>query len=66
MKVRPVQYFTAEHLEYCRSLSTEQICRFVEDFRKMVFRAGSATPKKEAAANDAHAGTADADPTNAK
>jgi len=37
MKPRPVQHFTPEYLERCRSLTTEQICRFVEDFREMVF-----------------------------
>jgi hypothetical protein len=31
--VRPVQYFTKEYLEQCRTMKPEQIVRFLEDFR---------------------------------
>jgi predicted DNA binding CopG/RHH family protein len=31
--MRPVQYFSEEYLERCRSMKPEQIVRFLEDFR---------------------------------
>ena len=33
--MRPVQYFTTEYLEQCRHMTTDQIIRFVEDFRRL-------------------------------
>lgn len=37
---RPVQHFSREYLEACRMLTTEQICRFVEDFRQLIHETG--------------------------
>ncbi|HBL19236.1 MAG: hypothetical protein A2X36_03040 [Elusimicrobia bacterium GWA2_69_24] len=31
--MKPTQYFSKEYLEHCRTLSPEQIVRFLEDFR---------------------------------
>ncbi len=31
--MRPVQYFSKEYLERCRSMRPEQIIRFLDDFR---------------------------------
>ncbi len=31
--MRPVQYFSKEYLEQCRSMRPEQIVRFLDDFR---------------------------------
>jgi predicted DNA binding CopG/RHH family protein len=31
--MRPVQYFSDEYLEQCRSMTPEQIVQFLEDFR---------------------------------
>lgn len=42
--MRPVQYFSKEYLEQCRSLSVEQVLRFLEDFRTL--HAGVAAPGK--------------------
>ena len=33
--MRPVQYFSKEYLEQCRSMTPEQIVRFLDDFRKL-------------------------------
>lgn len=41
MSDRPLQMFTDEYLEACRSMTADQICRFIEDFRRMVFEAGA-------------------------
>jgi len=38
---RPVQYFSDEYLESCREMTAEQICQFLDDFRKL-----HAAPKK--------------------
>ena len=32
---RPVQYFTEEYLEHCKTLSTAQILDFLESFRML-------------------------------
>jgi len=32
---RPVQLFTDEYLEQCKKMSTEQILRFLDDYRKL-------------------------------
>ena len=32
---RPVQRFTAEYLERCRSLSADDVVRFLEDFKRI-------------------------------
>ena len=32
---RPVQYFTEEYLESCKKMTTEQIVKFLDDFRKL-------------------------------
>lgn len=32
---RPVQRFSDEYLEHCRTLSPEDIVRFLDDFRKL-------------------------------
>lgn len=32
---KPVQYFTDEYLENCKKLSTDQILRFLDDYRKL-------------------------------
>jgi len=42
--MRPVQYFSQEYLEKCRSLSVEQILQFLEDFRAL--HAGVSAPGK--------------------
>ncbi|MBI4468967.1 MAG: hypothetical protein HY650_06575 [Acidobacteria bacterium] len=34
--MKPVQYFSSEYLEHCRSMRPEQIVRFLEDFRTLV------------------------------
>jgi hypothetical protein len=31
--MRPVQYFSVDYLEHCKSLSPEEIVKFLEDFR---------------------------------
>lgn len=33
--MRPVQYFTDEYLERCRSMRPESVIRFLEDFRTL-------------------------------
>ncbi|MBT3786095.1 hypothetical protein HOF92_14055 [bacterium] len=33
--LRPIQYFDPEDLERAKSLSREQICQFIEDFRDL-------------------------------
>lgn len=33
--MRPVQYFTEEYLEHCKSMSTRDIVEFLEAFRSM-------------------------------
>lgn len=33
--MRPVQYFSKEYLEQCRSMTPEQIVRFLDDFRRL-------------------------------
>jgi predicted DNA binding CopG/RHH family protein len=33
--MRPVQYFSKEYLEQCRSMTPEQIVRFLDDFRQL-------------------------------
>lgn len=33
--MRPVQYFSDEYLEQCRSMTPEQILQFLEDFRTL-------------------------------
>ena len=33
--MRPVQFFSEQYLEQCRSMSPEQIVRFIEDFRML-------------------------------
>jgi hypothetical protein len=35
MKIRSVQYLTSEYLEYCRTLTPDQIADFLEDFRQL-------------------------------
>lgn len=42
--MRPIQYFSQEYLDQCRSLSVEQILQFLEDFRTL--QAGVAAPGK--------------------
>lgn len=32
---RPVQYFSKEYLDLCKTFSVEQIIHFVEDFRQL-------------------------------
>lgn len=39
---RPIQYFTKEYLERCKSLSTDEIIEFVENYRNLV----GSTPEK--------------------
>ncbi len=34
-KLRPVQYFSKEYLEHCKSISTEEILNFLESFRRL-------------------------------
>lgn len=43
--MRPVQYFSDEYLEHCGSMSTEQICDFLESFRAVSL--GSGRPKRK-------------------
>lgn len=33
--MRPVQFFTDEQLEQCRGMTTDQVIRFLEDFRTL-------------------------------
>ena len=33
---KPVQYFTKEYLEQCKSMTPEQIIEFIENFRLLV------------------------------
>jgi predicted DNA binding CopG/RHH family protein len=33
--VKTVQFFTDEYLEQCRGMTTDQVIRFLEDFRKL-------------------------------
>lgn len=33
--MKPVQYFSEEYLEQCKSFSTEAILQYLEDFRLM-------------------------------
>lgn len=33
--MRPIQYFSREYLQRCRTMSPEQILRFLEDFRSL-------------------------------
>ena len=33
--MRPVQYFSDEYLEQCRELGTDDIIRFLDDFRRL-------------------------------
>lgn len=33
--MRPVQYFSDEHLAYCAKLTPEQTLQFLEDFRQL-------------------------------
>ena len=33
--MRPVQYFSDEYLEQCKDMTTEQIVRFLDDFRSL-------------------------------
>ncbi len=35
IKTKPVQYFSDEYLEQCKSFSTEDILKYLEDFRLM-------------------------------
>lgn len=42
--MRPVQLFSAEYLEQCRSMRPEQVVRFLEDFR--ILHAPQARPSK--------------------
>ncbi|HIF50621.1 MAG TPA: hypothetical protein EYQ42_03665 [Thiotrichaceae bacterium] len=35
IKTKPVQYFSDEYLEQCKSFSTEAILQYLEDFRLM-------------------------------
>ncbi len=41
--MRPVQYFSKEYLEQCRSMTPEKIIRFLDDFRRLH---GDARPAK--------------------
>lgn len=41
--MKPVQYFSPEYLARCREMTTGQILRFLDDFRRM---AASARPTK--------------------
>ena len=43
--MKALQTFSDEYLAYCRKLSTEQIVRFVEDFRQL--HGGSQIQKSE-------------------
>ena len=42
--MRPVQYFSKEYLEQCRSMKPEQIVRFLDDFR-ILHGQGARRPK---------------------
>ncbi len=33
--MRPVQHFSREYLEHCRSMTPDQIIRFLDDFRRL-------------------------------
>lgn len=33
--MRPVQYFSSDYLAQCRSMSADQIVRFLDDFRRL-------------------------------
>jgi predicted DNA binding CopG/RHH family protein len=33
--MRPVQFFTDEYMEQCRGMTTDQVIRFLEDFRTL-------------------------------
>jgi len=46
MTERPVQMFTDEYLDTCKSMTADQTCRFIEDFRRMVFEARSLSPSR--------------------
>jgi predicted DNA binding CopG/RHH family protein len=45
MSEKPVQYFSAEYLERCRSLSAEEIVAFLDQFRAIAY-AGRKTKSK--------------------
>jgi predicted DNA binding CopG/RHH family protein len=38
--MRPVQHFSQEYLDQCRSMTPEQILQFLEDFRSLHQRPG--------------------------
>lgn len=44
MMKRPIQFFSTEYLEHCKSMSPEQIAKFIEEFRNL--HRSSSTSKK--------------------
>lgn len=44
--MRPVRKFSAEYLEYCRSMSVDEIARFLEDFRVLHSDGGKSAATK--------------------
>ncbi len=36
MKIRPVQYFSKEYLDRCKTMTPLQILEFEEDFQKLI------------------------------
>jgi hypothetical protein len=50
---RPVQYFTAEYLELCKSMTPDQIIEFLDNYRILMGSSlpnhpqASQTPKKQ-------------------
>ncbi len=42
---KPIQYFSEDYLEYCRSLTPESIVEFLDQYREIA-QAGSRSPSK--------------------